>query len=125
MKNISSDTKFSTKPGTACNPIAMPEIQQVITINVKELDGLVQRAVDSYVAALPFSHVTCVTVAKAAELLSCYDDTVRVYIKSGQLPASKLGKDYRIRIQDLEIFLNQRMTAGLVRKMQHPRKKVS
>lgn len=124
LENIDPDTTF-TKPGTTCSPIAMPEIQQVITVKVKELDGLVQREVDRYIASLPFANVTCITVEKAADLLSVAKDTVRVYIRSGELMASKLGKDYRIRLRDVESFLKEKQTASIVRRMQHSSKKVS
>lgn len=89
-----------TKPGTLCGPSTLPEIQQVITINVKDLSGLVQREVDAYIASLPFANCDFITVQKAAELLKVYEDTVRVYIRNGQLSAIRLGKDYRIRIVD-------------------------
>lgn len=113
-----------TKPGTPCSPSVMPEINNVVTINVKDVHGLVLREVSAVLASLPFYQVTCITVQRAAELLDCYEDTVRVYIRNGQLPASRLGKDYRIRIVDLQKFLQQKLTRPAVVKSITHRKKV-
>lgn len=124
MSKLNSDINFS-KPGTLCEPIMMQEINSVVTINVNEVSGLVKREVDDYIASLPYSKITCITVQKAAELLQCFADTIRVYIRNGQIPASKLGKDYRIRITDLENFLLQNQTKAIVRRMQSKQKKVS
>ena len=42
------------------------------------------------------------TVAEAAGYLRCHPQTVRGYIKSGQLPAIKMGMTYRIKLADIQ-----------------------
>ena len=124
MSKLKSDRKIS-KPGTLCEPARMPQFESVVTLHVKDVSGLVQREVNAYLASLPYAAVTCITVQKAAELLCCYEDTVRCYIRSGQLMASKLGNDYRIRIEDLDKFLQDNRTKAVVRRMHNKQKKVS
>lgn len=45
------------------------------------------------------------TVKQAAKLLQVSIVSIRRYIKSNKLRASKLGKDYRILESDIEKFL--------------------
>lgn len=51
----------------------------------------------------PASSAAC-TVAVAAELLGMHPKTVLRFIRSGQLPARRVGKSYRIDRRDLEAF---------------------
>jgi len=44
------------------------------------------------------------TVAEAAELLSCHENTIRREIKRGKLKAAKVGNDWRISLADLEQY---------------------
>lgn len=46
------------------------------------------------------------TVAEVADLLRVSNMTVYRLIKSGDLAALRVGKNYRIRKQDLEAFLS-------------------
>lgn len=48
------------------------------------------------------------TVNETAELLKLSHLTIWRYIKSGKLPAYKLGRDWRIKESDLEEFLESR-----------------
>jgi excisionase family DNA binding protein len=48
------------------------------------------------------------TVEETAAALRVCTRTVRRAIKSGELPAVRLGRQYRIRRRDLEWFLRQR-----------------
>jgi excisionase family DNA binding protein len=41
----------------------------------------------------------------ATAYLRCHVETVRALINSGQLPAVKVGRHFRIRRQDVEAFL--------------------
>lgn len=124
MSKFNIYTNFS-KPGTLCEPKPMPQFEEVVSIRVGDMIGLVQREVDSYIASLPLTRVECVTVQQAADLLKVYTDTVRVYIRKHQLRASKLGKDYRIRIVDLQKFLQDKQTAIPSIKMHLKQKKIS
>jgi excisionase family DNA binding protein len=45
------------------------------------------------------------TVAQVAEYLQLNRMTVYKYIREGRIPASRIGKSYRVRRQDLEAFL--------------------
>ena len=47
---------------------------------------------------------TTFTLAEAADLLSCHRETLRRAIRSGELRAAKLGRDFRISRFDLEAF---------------------
>lgn len=47
------------------------------------------------------------TVAEVAEILRVSNMTVYRLIKAGQLPALRVGKNYRIRSDDLTAFLSQ------------------
>ena len=44
------------------------------------------------------------TVDQIAELLGLHPKTVRGFIRDGKLPASKIGKQYRIAARDLDSF---------------------
>ena len=50
------------------------------------------------------------TVAQAAEYLQVCDMTVLRWIKCGKLPASKIGKSYRIAIAGLDTMLEKGKT---------------
>lgn len=45
-----------------------------------------------------------VSVNEAAEELRVQPRTVRDYIRSGRLRAARIGKQYRIRVEDLQLF---------------------
>lgn len=47
------------------------------------------------------------TVEQAAKALQVSVVTIRRYIKAGKIPASKLGKDYRIQETDLTKLLQK------------------
>lgn len=46
------------------------------------------------------------TIHETAELLRVNDATVRTWVRSGELRALKVGREWRIGEQDLEDFLN-------------------
>jgi excisionase family DNA binding protein len=48
------------------------------------------------------------TTRDIAQYLSYHIETVRLYIKHGQLPAMKVGREYRILREDFEKFLEER-----------------
>lgn len=47
------------------------------------------------------------TVADVAKQLQISEDTVRRWIKSGKLPALKIGKEWRVDPEELKAFLAQ------------------
>ena len=48
------------------------------------------------------------TVSEVADAMRVSNMTVYRLIKAGELPAVRVGKNYRIRQRDLESFLNDR-----------------
>jgi excisionase family DNA binding protein len=48
------------------------------------------------------------TVEEAATALRVCTRTVRRWIKSGDLPVVRLGRQYRVRRRDLELFIRDR-----------------
>ncbi len=50
------------------------------------------------------------TVEEIAERLRVKVYTVRIWIRKGELPAYKVGRDYRIRKEDFEEWLKKRRT---------------
>ena len=44
------------------------------------------------------------TIFEVADLLQFHHQTIRRMIRSGELPAKKLGKEWRIKKEDLEAF---------------------
>lgn len=42
-----------------------------------------------------------VTIEEAAEHISCHPTTVRRMVQRGEIPALKIGRQYRVRMSDL------------------------
>ena len=57
--------------------------------------------------------VQCVTCDEAAVLLSVDCDTIREWIKGGKLTASKVGREWTIRVLDIDKMLTA--TATVIR----------
>jgi excisionase family DNA binding protein len=72
------------------------------------LAQLVREEVEKQLSFSPSFWVSCVTVKECADLLKVKPDTVRTYINTGKLRASQEGKNYFIKITDVNKFLNQR-----------------
>lgn len=51
--------------------------------------------------------VQCITCEEAGILLSVKEDTVRDWIHSGKLAASKVGREWMIRVIDVDKMLHQ------------------
>lgn len=47
---------------------------------------------------------------EAAEILGLSPETIRSYIRSGELPAYQFGKRYRIRMVDFDEFVKKHST---------------
>lgn len=54
--------------------------------------------------------VQCCTADKAAEVLSVEVSTIRDWIKSGKLAASKVGNSYLIRLVEIDRMLHKNAT---------------
>jgi len=48
------------------------------------------------------STVTYYTLAEAAKLLKLHPQTLRRWIHQGRLPAKRFGKQFRLRLEDIE-----------------------
>ncbi len=57
--------------------------------------------------------VEYLTVEHIARELGVSDETVLRWIRKRQLKAYKLGRDYRVKKEDYQEFLNQRYTGNL------------
>lgn len=59
---------------------------------------------------LPSSGMTALlTIKDAASLLQVSEKTIRRWIDTAELPAAKLGNQWRIRPRDLDLFVYERM----------------
>lgn len=56
------------------------------------------------------SRARFLTVAEVAELLRVSTMTVYRLIKSGELPAARIGKSYRVREDDIDAYLEAQFT---------------
>ncbi|PSL06762.1 excisionase family DNA binding protein [Haloactinopolyspora alba] len=61
------------------------------------------------------------SVDQVATLLGLHVKTVRGYVRDGRLPATRIGKQYRIAREDLEAFTGRPVTApsGAARTRRH------
>jgi excisionase family DNA binding protein len=48
------------------------------------------------------------TTEDIAQYLGYHIRTIRLYVREGKLPAIKVGREYRIRREDFEKFLEER-----------------
>ncbi|RTL56265.1 MAG: DNA-binding protein [Sphingobacteriales bacterium] len=111
------DTRPTTTQHRAENGVAQ-SVQPARALS-PELAEVVRREAWNYLSSFPYHTIQCVNVGKAAELLCVEEDTVRTYIKCGKLAASKVGKEYRIRIFDLQQFLDATAVVKVMRKRKH------
>jgi len=74
----------------------------VILITPEALQRVVRDAVRDAIGALPKAAPPLMTPAQVAARLSVCTKTVLNPITKGQLPAKRIGKQWRIRLDDLE-----------------------
>lgn len=81
------------------------------------LDPLISEQITTTVEAMLNSclwyRIQCVDCETAAQYLDIETDTVRQWIKSGKLPASKPGREWMIRLKDIDSMLAK--TATIIR----------
>lgn len=61
------------------------------------------------------------TVEQVADYLQLNKLTIYKYIREGRLPAARLGKAYRIRLADVDAFLERQMSRPGVRPATRPK----
>ena len=49
------------------------------------------------------------TVSEVADKLKLDVETIRIYIRAGELPAHKFGREYRIKETDYESFVDSKL----------------
>ncbi|MCA9612984.1 MAG: helix-turn-helix domain-containing protein [Sandaracinus sp.] len=86
-----------------------------MTIEVKlseeQLEELARRVAAKVAAARPPELPAMLTTAEAAKIARVCRATLRARIVDGTLPASRTGRDWRIRLDDLERFMRGRDAA--------------
>ncbi len=63
-----------------------------------------------HLTSIEYSKATFFTVAEVAQALRVSNMTVYRLISSGQLPAVRVGKSYRLREEDVNRYLSGRFT---------------
>jgi excisionase family DNA binding protein len=63
-----------------------------------------------YLTSIDYSKARFYTVAEVASVLRVSSMTVYRLINSGQLPAVRVGKSYRLREEDVNRYLSERFT---------------
>jgi excisionase family DNA binding protein len=116
-RNRNTELTNNTLAGTTCNPWRI-EPQKVVGVEDQQIleyvNGLVQREVEKALASLPFFNNALlnsrrfITAKEAAQMLKISHLTVLEYLKSGDIPAVKIGTTYRIDNDDMIRFLDQR-----------------
>ena len=91
------NTALLTPPTNTHN--TLPQ-QQVIE---KYIEDTIEQRLNSCLMYV----VQCITCEEAGILLSVKEDTVRDWIHSGKLPASKIGREWMIRVSDVDKMLRQ------------------
>ena len=71
----------------------------------EQRDKEVRLAVQAQLQDSLLFNVSCVNCEEAATLLSVEPDTVRDWIKAGKLIASKVGREWIIRLRDVDTML--------------------
>jgi excisionase family DNA binding protein len=62
---------------------------------------------------LHYAKAHFLTVSEVANLLRVSNMTVYRLISSGQLPAARVGKSYRLREEDVDRYLAERFTEAI------------
>lgn len=73
----------------------------IVQLTVGELEAMLTRAVVNGLAQAQPGQLEYLTLAQAAELLGCDERTVTNYIKTRDLPAVKLGHEWRFERKEL------------------------
>jgi len=80
----------------------------LVTLTVDELEALLTKAVAKGLAQAHPEQLEYLTLAQAAKLLGCDERTVTNYIKTRELPAVKLGHEWRFASNELSKWMADR-----------------
>ncbi len=88
----------------------------LILDDLRSLDGQRAEADAELATREPDAHIPRVmTVEQAADIIEVHPETIRRSIRSGELKAAKIGRDYRIAREDLSAWFVERGGAPLFR----------
>jgi len=80
----------------------------LVQMTVEELETLLARAVAKGLAQARPEQLEYLTLAQAAKLLAVDERTVTTYIKERDLPATKLGHEWRFESRELAKWMSER-----------------
>ena len=80
----------------------------LVQITVEELEALLAKAVAKGLAQAQPEHLEYLTLSQAAKLMAVDERTVTTYIKERELPATKLGHEWRFARQELVKWMADR-----------------
>ena len=72
--------------------------------------GLAPATIPAIVKREPFTEARLKTVNEVADLLRVSRMTVYRMIKTGEMPAVRVGRNYRLRSEDVDTYLTERYT---------------
>ena len=80
----------------------------IVQLTVGDLKALIAEAVAEGAAKATPEQLEYLTLAQAAKLMGCDERTVTTYIKTRELPATKLGHEWRFARQELTAWMADR-----------------
>lgn len=80
----------------------------VVTLDVDELAALVRKEIEAALATSRPEQLEYLTLSQAAKLLAVDERTVTTYVKERELPATKLGHEWRFARQELAKWMADR-----------------
>jgi excisionase family DNA binding protein len=80
----------------------------IVQLTVADLKALIAEAVAEGAAKARPTELEYLTLAQAAKLLGCDERTVTTYIKTRELPAVKLGHEWRFASAELSTWMADR-----------------
>ena len=81
----------------------MADVAAVIVMTPEELDARIERAVRRAIGTAPT--LTVLTAEQAAERLGVGRKRVNELCRLGAIAAAKVGRGYRIKVEDLESYM--------------------
>lgn len=80
----------------------------IVQLTVGELKALIAEAVAAGAAHAHPEQLEYLTLAQAAKMMGCDERTVTTYVKTRELPATKLGHEWRFARQELAQWMTDR-----------------
>jgi len=53
------------------------------------------------------------SIEEVSEHIQVHKDTIRIWIKKGEIPAHKIGKQWRFRISEIDVWVCSGKSAGI------------